>query len=98
MRRHCPSGSAPLGQCRRMLVRRLVLFLPGVWFVASIVFIVLRVIPGDPAATIVGENAPLEVIEAMRVRLGLDQPLWQQYATFLWDLARGDLCTSLVSN
>jgi ABC-type dipeptide/oligopeptide/nickel transport system permease component len=81
-----------------MLVRRLVLFLPGVWFVATIVFIVMRVIPGDPAATIVGENAPLEVIEAMRVRLGLDQPLWQQYASFLFDLVRGDLGRSLVSN
>src|SRR5688500_3395861 len=83
---------------RGTLLRRAVLFLPGVWFIATVVFIVMRVLPGDPAATIVGENASSEAIEAMRLRLGLDRPLWEQYAKFLFDIARGDLGSSLVSN
>ena len=83
---------------RGTLTRRAVLFLPGVWFIATVVFIVMRVLPGDPAATIVGENATSEAIDAMRVRLGLDRPLWEQYARFLFDIARGDLGSSLVSS
>src|SRR5688572_20787058 len=83
---------------RQTLLRRILLVLPGAWFVASVVFIVMRILPGDPATTIVGEFASSDVVEAMRARLGLDVPLWQQYLRFLGDLARGDLGRSVVSN
>ncbi len=82
----------------QIVLRRVVLFLPGVWFVATVVFIVLRILPGDTASAIAGENATLESIEAVRERLGLNEPIWQQYADFLLQLARGDLGRSLVSD
>lgn len=83
---------------QQIILRRIALFIPGVWFVASVVFVVLRVLPGDTASAIAGENASRESIEEVRVRLGLDRPIWEQYGEFLLELARADLGRSLVSN
>ena len=60
-----------------------------------IVFSLQSIIPADPARAVVGPNAPLETVEAMRDQLGLDDPVVVQYGRFLWHLAQGDLGTSV---
>ncbi|HVW26121.1 MAG TPA: ABC transporter permease [Polyangiaceae bacterium] len=62
---------------------------------ASLVFLSLRVLPGDPAALVLGEQAREADRAALRARLGLDRPLGAQYVSFLWGLARLDLGDSL---
>jgi ABC-type dipeptide/oligopeptide/nickel transport system permease component len=76
---------------------RLVLTVPVVLSVVSVIFLVVRVLPGDPAQAALGENASAAAVEAMRTRLGLDDPLLVQYLRFLGDLARGDLGESMIS-
>jgi ABC-type dipeptide/oligopeptide/nickel transport system permease component len=65
--------------------------------VVTIVFFVIRVIPGDPAIAALGDYASADALEAMRERMGLNEPLLVQYFRFLGDLARGDLGNSLIS-
>lgn len=56
----------------------------------------VRLIPGDPARIMLGVHASEERLTALRIELGLDQPIWYQFATFLGDILRGELGTSLV--
>ncbi|MBW9121934.1 ABC transporter permease [Microbacterium trichothecenolyticum] len=58
--------------------------------VATAIFFIVRIIPGDPAVAIAGDQATQEQIEALRQSLGLDAPLWQQYLQFLGGLLVGD--------
>lgn len=77
-------------------VARRFLQLPLVLFVVSlVVFSMLRIIPGDPARIIAGEDTSMETIEAIRVELGLDKPLPVQYLKLFKDALRGDLGLSL---
>lgn len=82
----------------RYLTRRLVLTIPVLLGVATLVFALIHLIPGDPAQAMLGETAAEEDVEALRRRLGLDRPLVEQYGIFLAGLARGDLGTSLRTN
>ena len=82
----------------RFLVRRLLLTVPVLVGVATLVFALIHLIPGDPAQAILGETASEEEVAALRTRLGLDRPLIEQYAGFLSSTVRGDLGTSLRSN
>lgn len=66
--------------------------------VLTIVFLIIRILPGDPALMILGDQASLDSVAALRTRLGLDLPLHVQYAQFLWDAVRGDLGHSLVTS
>jgi len=79
----------------RFLARRLALTLPVLLGVATLVFSLIHLIPGDPAQAILGEAAPQADVEELRRRLGLDRPLLAQYGAFLSGLIRGDLGTSL---
>jgi len=63
--------------------------------VATLVFSLIHLIPGDPAQAMLGEAAPQADVEELRHRLGLDRPLIEQYGVFLRGLAKGDLGTSL---
>ena len=54
--------------------------------VLTLLFVAMRLLPGDPAVTLLGDHATPAQIEAMRSRLGLDVPLWQQYLRFLWSV------------
>lgn len=65
--------------------------------VLTIVFFIVRVLPGDPALVILGDQASMEAIDALRVRLGLDQPLIAQYFDFISDVFVGDWGVSMVS-
>ncbi len=78
------------------LWRRLLQIVPVLFGIVLVVFLVVRLIPGDPARIMLGVYASEERLAALRADLGLDQPIWVQFSTFIGDVARGDLGTSLV--
>jgi ABC-type dipeptide/oligopeptide/nickel transport system permease component len=80
------------------LVRRLVLTIPVVLGVATLVFSLIHLVPGDPVQAMLGESASPSEMAELRARLGLDRPLVVQYGSFLTGLATGDLGTSLRTN
>ena len=82
----------------RFLARRLALTIPVLLGVATLVFALIHLIPGDPAQSMLGEDATAEDVAALRTRLGLDRPLLAQYGGFLAGAVRGDLGTSLRTN
>lgn len=71
--------------------RRLLLTLPVLWFVASIVFLLIHLVPGDPIAQMLGEGATASDVSALRHAYGLDAPLRLQYGRYLSGLAHADL-------
>jgi ABC-type dipeptide/oligopeptide/nickel transport system permease component len=82
----------------RYVGQRLALSVPVVFTVLTLIFVVIRVLPGDPAQAALGENASQAAVQALRTRLGLDAPLPMQYVQFLSDLVRGDLGRSLITS
>jgi ABC-type dipeptide/oligopeptide/nickel transport system permease component len=82
----------------RYLIRRLLLTVPVMLGVATLVFALIHLVPGDPAQAMLGETAPQADVLKLRHSLGLDQPLLTQYRTFMVGLARGDLGTSFRYN
>jgi ABC-type dipeptide/oligopeptide/nickel transport system permease component len=81
----------------RYVAQRLALSIPVFLSVVTIVFLVVRVLPGDPAQAALGDYASKEAVDALREKLGLNQPLPVQYARFLMDLLRGDLGESMIN-
>ena len=79
----------------RFLARRLVLTIPVLFGVATLVFSLIHLIPGDPARAMLGDAASQEDVDALRERLGLNRPLIEQYGAFLGGIVRGDLGTSM---
>ena len=80
---------------RRYLLRRLLLLIPVLWGVATLVFAVTNILPGDPVDLMLGETARPAQREVLRKALGLDRPLYVQYASYLGGLLRGDMGTSI---
>jgi len=80
---------------RGYIVRRIAYVLPVLLGVVTVVFLALRLIPGDPAIALAGEKASAEQIEQMREALGLNRPLPVQYVEFIGRLASGDLGRSI---
>jgi len=76
---------------RRYIVVRVLLTVPMVFVLVSLVFLVLRVVPGDPALAILREGASEEQLASFRAALGMDRPLHVQYFDFIWNAMRGDL-------
>lgn len=77
------------------VLRRLTGMLVVMAVVATMVFIIVRVVPGDPAAIMLGPDATAADVTALRLKLGLDEPLFVQFGQFLFDLVRGDLGRSI---
>jgi len=75
----------------RYLARRLVLTIPVLIGVATLVFALIHLVPGDPAQAMLGEGASQQDVENLRKSLGLDRPLTAQYKSFVVGLAHGDL-------
>ncbi len=75
----------------RFLLRRLLAVLPVLLVVAVVVFLILRLTPGDPAAVIAGNNSTNEDIDRIREQLGLTKPLLAQFGIWLGNVLRGDL-------
>src|SRR5256885_2865380 len=80
------------------ILRRFIQMIPITFGILTLVFSLIHLIPGDPARQIAGENAREEDIRAVRKALGLDQPLWTQYITYLAHVVRGDLGRSFQTN
>lgn len=77
------------------VVRRLLWGMTAVFGVATLVFFLIRVVPGDVASLTLGDQATPEAIEALRTELGLDRPIYVQYVDWMSHLAKGDLGLSL---
>ncbi len=80
------------------IIRRVLQMIPITLGILTLVFSLIHLIPGDPAAAIAGEAARPEDIIAVRKALGLDQPLWKQYVTYLGNIAHGNLGESFVTH
>ncbi|GAA1656312.1 ABC transporter permease [Kribbella alba] len=81
------------------VLRRLLASIPVIIGVTIIAFLLIHLVPGDPAQTMLfGSNATPEQIDELRNQLGLTQPLWQQYLDFFGQLLHGDLGTSYVTH
>jgi peptide/nickel transport system permease protein len=80
------------------LFRRVLAAVPVMGVVALFVFLLLRLTPGDPAAILAGDNATPEQLDRIRTSLGLNEPLYEQFFTWIGKLLHGDLGVSLISN
>jgi peptide/nickel transport system permease protein len=80
------------------IVRRMLATIPVMAVVALFVFSLLHLSPGDPAVIIAGDTATLDDIARIRAKLGLDQPLYIQFTTWVWGLLHGDLGISIFTN
>jgi peptide/nickel transport system permease protein len=80
---------------RGYVVRRLVAFVVTLGFVSVLVFVAIRVLPGDPVLVMAGPEANPEVVARLRAAMGLDRPLFVQYAEWLGRALRGELGVSL---
>src|SRR5262245_35114432 len=83
----------------RYLARRLVASVPVLFGISVLVFVIVRILPGDPATMAAGGamGATPEAIEAARERYGLDRPIYVQYVIYLRDLVQGDFGVSFIS-
>src|SRR2546422_7435700 len=80
----------------RYLFKRALLAIPTMFAVSVLVFVILHLVPGDPAAIFIGDRpATPERLAQIRHVMGLDRPLLVQYGDFLWRLGRGDLGRSI---
>ena len=78
----------------RYLLRRLAMTVPVLFGVATLVFSLIHLVPGDPAQAMLGDGASPADVAQLRTRLGLDRPLGEQYASYLSGVVRGDFGVS----
>lgn len=82
----------------KYITTRLLLTIPMIFVLLTLVFVVLRIMPGDPVSAMLGGHAPQSVIDKKRVELGLDKPIAAQYLDYIAQLARFDLGKSMILN
>lgn len=80
-----------------LIFNRLLDAIPTIFLVLTLVFIALRLLPGDPALVALGDQATAQQLELFREQSGLNVPIWQQYFVFLWDMVTLNLGKSLIS-
>ncbi|HEX9984778.1 MAG TPA: ABC transporter permease [Thermoanaerobaculia bacterium] len=80
------------------IFRRILQMVPITLGILTLIFSLIHFIPGDPAVQIAGEGARPEDVQNVREALGLDQPLWKQYVSYLTNLLQGDLGRSFRTN
>lgn len=81
----------------KYVLRRIAMFLVALSAISLIVFLMLRVLPGDIAAVMAGTNSPPERVAQLRAQMGLDKPLPQQYFEWVGGLLRGDFGTTMLT-
>ena len=81
----------------KYVIKRLIMLIPVIIGVSFLVFFIMSLAPGDTARTILGEDAPIEAIEALNEELGLNDPVLIRYGRYMLGLAHGDLGTSYKS-
>jgi peptide/nickel transport system permease protein len=79
----------------RYIIRRLLLSIPVLLGIILLVFVLARVIPGDPCTATYGEKATPELCAQFEVRYGLDKPIWEQFVIYLGSILQGDLGSSI---
>ncbi|ADG81669.1 ABC transporter permease [Thermincola potens] len=82
----------------KYIVKRLIGLIPVVIGVSICAFLLIHLIPGDPARAILGERATEETMNALREQLGLNDPLYVQYARFMGNVLQGDFGRSVITN
>ncbi len=82
----------------RYLLLRLADAVPTILLVLTLVFIAMRILPGDPAIAALGDMATPEQLELFREKMGLNAPLWLQYINFVWGMLTLDFGRSLMNN
>jgi len=82
----------------KYIARRIIEAIPVIFGVSVLVFMLLHLIPGDPVTAILGERATPENVEAMRERLGLNKPLYEQYFIWVGNILQGDLGNTVRGN
>ena len=80
-----------------IILKRLAATIPVLLVVAIVIFSILRLTPGDPAAIVAGDGATVEQIEQIRRHMGLDQPIPVQFYRWITAVLQGDFGTSLIS-
>ncbi len=90
-------ASAP-GSLPQYIVQRLLLVVPMIWVVVTVVFLLLRVAPGDPVSASVGGRLSEAELDRRRAAVGLDRPLYEQYLEYLGDVARFRFGETLSDN
>jgi peptide/nickel transport system permease protein len=83
---------------RTYLLTRLALVLPMVFILLTMVFLLMRVAPGNPIQAALGGHVPPSVIKQIEHRLGFDKPLLTQYGDYLWSIVRGNFGTTITDN
>ncbi|RSM88706.1 ABC transporter permease [Kibdelosporangium aridum] len=81
----------------RFAIRRTGRLLASLWVLITAAFLMIHLIPGDPVRAALGPTASVQLVEARRAALGLNDPLWLQYVHYLRDLITGDMHSSMVS-
>ena len=81
----------------KFVLKRIIYLIPTLVLVAALVFLLIHMIPGDPAAVILGPDATAEDVASVRQALGLDRPLYEQFVVWLGNLAHGDFGVSIHS-
>lgn len=82
----------------RNLLFRLLDAIPTAFLILTLVFVAMRILPGDPALAALGEMATAEQLDVYRERFGLNVPVWRQYINFMWGVVTLDLGRSFVAN
>ena len=82
----------------RFILNRFLSLIPTVLGISVLVFLMIQMIPGDPAEMMLGERASEQSLKELRQQLGLDQPLYVQYGLFMSRLIRGDMGRTLKTN
>jgi peptide/nickel transport system permease protein len=81
---------------RRFIITRVLLTIPMVLILVTMIFFIMRILPGDPIRSQLGPRVSEEQANALRERLGLNRPLYVQYFDFLWDMVTLDFGTALT--
>lgn len=83
---------------KKFIVKRILSVIPVLVIVSVVIFSIVHLTPGDPAASILGDEATPEDIEALRVRMGLDKPVVEQYFIWINNVLHGDFGMSVAGN
>src|SRR4029078_7037096 len=81
---------------RKYALVRLALVVPLIFIVLTLVFLLMRVAPGDPISASLGGHAPQSQIDEIKAEWGYDEPIWKQYFEYLGQIARGNLGTTIT--
>ena len=81
---------------RQYALTRLALVVPMIFILLTLVFLLMRVAPGDPITASLGGHVPPAVVNQIKEQLGYDRPIYDQYGSYLADIARGDFGTTIT--